>query len=142
MTRDDGSAPAEFALVSVLVLALFLAVLQLGFALHVRNTLEAAAADGARYGAASGRTPGDAAERTNELVGRALAPSFAGRVSARRDDVGGLATVQVDVRARLPVLGPWGPAGALHVRAHAFDEAQSFDEVQSSDEVRSLDQAR
>lgn len=41
----------DFVLVSVLLTALFLAVVQLALALHVRTTLQACAAEGARYGA-------------------------------------------------------------------------------------------
>ena len=119
---DDGSAAVEFALVTVLLLALFLSVLQLGFALHVRNTLTAAAADGARYGSAAGRGPAAAVDRTRELVGLGLAPSYAADVVAGEELVAGVPTVVVDVRADLPVLGPWGPSGVLHVRAHALDE--------------------
>ena len=44
---DAGSAVVEFVLVTVLLLGLFLSVVQLGFALYVRNTLVASAADGA-----------------------------------------------------------------------------------------------
>ena len=40
--RDDGAAVVEFVLVGVLLTALFLALVQLGLALHVRNTLQAA----------------------------------------------------------------------------------------------------
>ena len=112
----------EFTLVGVLVLGLFLSVLQLGFALHVRNTLEAAATDGAHHGAVAGRGPRDAAERTRLLVRRALAARFADRVEAASEPVDGVPTVVVDVRSTLPVLGPWGPAGALHVRGRAVAE--------------------
>ena len=120
--RDAGSAVVEFALVSVLVFVLFLAVLQLGFALHVRNTLEAASADGARFGAAAGRDPSDAARRARELIGTALSARFATDVEAASEQADGVPTVVVEVRADLPVFGPWGPSGRLHVRAHAFDE--------------------
>ena len=41
---------ADFVLVSGLVSLLFLAVLQVGLALHIRNTLIACASEGARYG--------------------------------------------------------------------------------------------
>jgi Flp pilus assembly protein TadG len=112
----------EFALVSILVVGVFLAVLQLGFTLHVRNTLEAAAADGARYGAVEGRTPADAVERTRDLVAEALTDSYARDVGAATRDVDGVPTVVVDVRATLPVIGPWGPDRRLHVRARAFAE--------------------
>jgi len=119
---ERGSAPVEFTLVSVVVLALFLSVLQLGFALHVRNTLTAAASDGARHGAAAGRDPRDAAVRTRTLVSASLSSRFAQGVSASQEKVDGVATVVVDVRTTLPVIGPWGPSGALHVRAHAVEE--------------------
>ena len=45
---DDGSAVVDFTLVGILLTFLFLALLQLGLALHVRNTLVASAAEGAR----------------------------------------------------------------------------------------------
>jgi Flp pilus assembly protein TadG len=122
-TADAGSAPVEFALISVLVVVLFLAVLQLGIALYVRNTLQAAATDGARYGAVAGRDPNDASARTRRLIDAALAERFADHVTARPDVANGIPVVVVDVRAALPVLGPWGPSGALHVRACAFEEA-------------------
>jgi hypothetical protein len=49
--RDDSGAAVEFVLVGVLVCALFLGILEIGLALHVRNTLVACAAEGARYAA-------------------------------------------------------------------------------------------
>jgi len=122
-STDAGSAPVEFALISVLVVVLFLAVLQLGVALYVRNTLQAAATDGARFGAAAGREPDDASARTGQLVDSALAERFADHITARSDVANGVPVVVVDVRAALPVFGPWGPPGALHVRARAFEEA-------------------
>ena len=48
---DRGSAVVEFALVTPLLLLVALAVLQITLALHVRSTLTAAAAEGARAGA-------------------------------------------------------------------------------------------
>ncbi|WP_307807351.1 TadE/TadG family type IV pilus assembly protein [Naasia sp. SYSU D00948] len=44
---DDGSAPAEFVMVGAVLVLLVLSVLQLGLALHVRNTVTDAAAEGA-----------------------------------------------------------------------------------------------
>ncbi|MDQ2661335.1 MAG: pilus assembly protein, partial [Actinomycetota bacterium] len=52
LTRDErGSAVAEFTLVGILLTVLALAVVQLALALHVRNTMLDAAAEGARYAA-------------------------------------------------------------------------------------------
>ena len=121
---DHGSAIAEFVMVSAMLLALFLAVVQLGLALHVRNTLVAAAAEGARLGAAADRSPDDAAERTRQLIGEALAERFAGGVTAAEVDSPAGPVVQVEVRATLPVVGFAGPARALTVQGHALEEAR------------------
>ena len=50
---ERGAAPAEFVMVGGLLTVLVLSVFQLGLALHVRNTVTDAAAEGARYAAAS-----------------------------------------------------------------------------------------
>ena len=119
---DDGSAVVEFALVSALLAALFLAVLQVGVALYVRNTLVAAAADGARYGADADRTPADGVGRTKDLVAQSLSLSYAQDVTAEYALVGGVQTVVVRVRAPLPLLGLVGPGGDLVVEGHAVAE--------------------
>ncbi|MGA9343523.1 MAG: TadE family protein, partial [Nocardioidaceae bacterium] len=51
-----GSAIADFALVSVVLVPLFFGILQLALIWHVRTTLTSAASEGARYGAAFDRT--------------------------------------------------------------------------------------
>jgi Flp pilus assembly protein TadG len=122
MGCDDGSAVAEFALVSVLVCALALGVLQVGFALHVRNTLTSAAADGARYGALADRDPSDGAARTRQVITESLSSRWANDVSARMANVDGIETVEVTVRGTLPVLGVFGPAAGITVTAHAVAE--------------------
>jgi Flp pilus assembly protein TadG len=119
---DAGAAVPEFTLVSILLLTLFLGLLQLGIALHVRTTLVACAADGARAGARAGRTPADAAAATRQLVTGALPPQFAEDVSAWPELVGGAQTVVVEVRAPVPVVGFLGPDRVLVVRAHALAE--------------------
>jgi Flp pilus assembly protein TadG len=119
---DDGAAVVEGTLVMVVLVVLFLGVLQVGFALHVRNTLIACAADGARYGANADRTPDDAAARTRELVASALGQSYAQNVTAGMESSDGVATVVVEVRATLPLLGPLGPSESLVVRGHALKE--------------------
>ena len=49
--RDEtGSAVAEFVMVGALLTVLTLSVIQLGLALHIRNTVIDAAAEGARFG--------------------------------------------------------------------------------------------
>jgi Flp pilus assembly protein TadG len=121
---DRGSAVAEFVMVAAMLLALFLAVVQLGLALHVRNTLVAAAAEGARLGASADRGPEDAAARTRELITEALSERFAGAVSAVEVDGPAGPVIEVEVRASLPVVGFAGPARTLTVQGHALEESQ------------------
>ena len=112
----------EFTLVTVLLVVLFLGIVQLALALHVRNTLVASAAEGARYGALADRTPDQGAERARQLIRTALGERFADAVRAATTDVDGLPVVVVEVRAPLPLLGPIGPDGLLVVSGHALDE--------------------
>ena len=119
---ETGSAVVDFVLVGVLLTFLFLAILQLALALHVRNTLIASAAEGARYAANADRSPAEGVEMTRTVIREALADSYAADVTAGFDSVDGLPTVYVEVHATLPVVGLLGPARALVVRGHAVEE--------------------
>lgn len=120
---DAGSAVVGFVLVSMLTTAVFLGVLQVALALHVRATLVDCAAEGARYGALADRTPADGAARARELVRLSLSPRFAERVEGSRAVVDGLEVVRVEIVAPLPVLGLLGPGGVVEVDGHALAEA-------------------
>lgn len=110
---------------SALVVLVFMAVLQLGLALHVRNTLISCAAEGARYGAREGSSPEQGARRARALVERSLSPRFAESVEASvRTTDDGVDVVVVEVQAPLPVLGPYGPSSGLRESGRAFHEAQ------------------
>ena len=109
-------------LVSLVLVPLVLGLIQVGLVLHVRNTLAAAATEGARYGATIDRSPADGAARTRQQIDGALASRFADDVSARRESVGGVPTVVVTVRAVVPPLGLWGPGVALSVSGHGVQE--------------------
>ena len=122
--EDRGSALVEFVLVGVLLTALFLVLLQLGLALHVRNTLLASAAEGARYAANADRSREDGEAVTRQLIRDSLADSFADGVTSGFETVDGMQTVYVQVEATLPVLGLLGPSRAIRVRGHALEEAQ------------------
>jgi Flp pilus assembly protein TadG len=122
--RDDrGSAIVEFTLVGVLLTVLFLAVLQLGLALHVRNTLAASAAEGARYAANADRDPIDGEAVARQLIRDSLADSFARGVTSGFETVDGVPTVYVQVDATLPLVGLIGPPRGIRVRGHALEEA-------------------
>jgi Flp pilus assembly protein TadG len=123
LTDDDGSAVVEFTLVAILLTVLFLGVLQLGLALHVRNTLTASAAEGARYAANADREPQDGVAVTRQLIRESLADSFARDVTSGSEIVGGVPTVFVEVRAQLPLVGLLGPSRGIVVRGHAVEES-------------------
>lgn len=116
---EVGSAVVDFVLVGSLLTVFFMAIIQLALVLHVRNTLVDAAASGARYGTLADRGAPDAEERTRNLIGLALNPGFAENVSTAEVTVGGLRTLEVTVRAPLPVIGLIGPSGMLEVKGHA-----------------------
>ena len=122
--RESGAAVADFAMVSALVTLLFVAVFQLGLALHVRNTLISCASEGARLGARDGARPEDGAARTRDLITASLSARFAGDVRVSTTEVGGVQVVSVRVLAPLPVLGPLGPDRTLDVVGRAFLESQ------------------
>lgn len=121
--RDErGAAVVDFVLVMVVVVPLFLGILQVGLVLHVRNTLTAAASEGARYAATADRGLVDGVGRTREQIRAAVAADFASGVSAHLVEVRGVPGVRVDVAAEVPPLGLWGPAVRLEVSGHAVEE--------------------
>ena len=119
---ERGAAVVDFVLVLVVLAPLLLGILQLGLVLHVRNTLTAAASEGARYAATVDRSPADGVARTRHQIGEALAGRYARRVTAHQVGIDGSPGVEVDVAARVPALGLWGPAVDLHVSGHAVKE--------------------
>lgn len=124
-TQDErGAAVADFAMVSVLVVGLFLAVFQLGLALHTRNTLISCASEGARLGARADAVAGQGVSRTQSLISASLSPQYSRQVSSRETVVEGMRVVEVRVVAPVPVLGLLGPDGRLDVVGRAFMEAQ------------------
>ncbi len=123
LTDDAGSAVTEFSLVSIVLVMLFLAIVQLGAALFVRNTLVACAAEGARYGANADRDDADAVVKARELITLSLPDAYARDISAGYDTVAGWPAIYVEVRADLPLLG-WFTDDLLVVRAHALEESR------------------
>ena len=120
---ERGSAVAEFTLVSIVLVTLFLGVLQLGLVVHVRNTLVACAAEGARHAATADRGLVDGERRAAQLVAETLSPRLAGDISSRYVDAGGSRVVEVEVTTTLPLLGLLGVDRGLTVRGHAVDES-------------------
>lgn len=116
---DRGSAPVEFVLVGTLLTALTLAVLQLAFAVYVRNVVHDAAVEGAYHAALADTTPEEGVDVTREVISRAVGSEYADDV---RIGVSGIApheTVDVRVRTTFPLLGLIGIPLAMEVEAHA-----------------------
>ncbi|MGJ9413426.1 TadE family protein [Aeromicrobium sp. CF4.19] len=125
MTRGErGSAVVDYVLVMMLLVPLVLGIIQLGLVLHVRNTLTAAASDGARAAAPLEARPEDAADRARDLVRTTLADRYAGDIRVQSTDVGGSPAVLVRIRAEVPALGLFGPAVPLEARGRAIREVE------------------
>ncbi len=123
MHRDDsGSAPAEFVMVGALLTVLTLSVMQLGLALHIRNTVLDAASEGARFGALADNRLGDGVQRTRDLITSALGAGYAADVTASYGTYLGHPSAVVIVRTPLPLIGLVGIDGGLEVSGHASVE--------------------
>ncbi len=106
----------------VVLVPLVLGIAQVGLVLHVRNTLTAAASDGARAAAPLGATPAAGVERTRELIRGGLADRYADDVSATITSLGGVPATEVVVQARVPALGILGPSIELTAQGRAVQE--------------------
>ncbi|MBN6811406.1 pilus assembly protein [Kocuria indica] len=112
---------AEYVMVLALAIVLFGLILQVGFALHVRNTLIDAAAAGARYASLADRTDEDGIARTRGIITDTVGARYARDISVSRTSVGSLPAVEIRVVSPLPVVAALGPPRALEVSGHAVD---------------------
>ena len=126
MRGDRGAAVVEFTLVSVLLVALFLAVLQVGLVLHARNVMVSAAQEGARLAANADRTPADGVARTREALSGSLGADLVSRT-----DVEPLPVTSTPNGARVVGIRVTGPAPwvlravgelTITVEGHALEE--------------------
>lgn len=114
----------DFVLVSVVLVPLVLGLIQVGLTLYVRNTVVAAATEGARYAATSGGSPGSGALRARARLDGVVGDRFLREVSARYEDHRGVAVVEVRIRAVVPALGLWGPGVGIDVSGHGVREME------------------
>ncbi|MHA6668918.1 TadE/TadG family type IV pilus assembly protein [Homoserinimonas sp. A447] len=122
LADDTGTAVAEFVMVSALLTILTLSVIQLGLALHIRNTVLDAAAEGARFAALADNELADGVARTRDLISVALGPDYAADVTASTGSYLGHPAAAVTVRTPLPLIGLVGIDGGLEVVGHAAIE--------------------
>lgn len=106
LSEDRGASVVEFAMLSVLLVLLLFAVLQIALWFYARTVVSAAAADAARY-AATASTPDAGAQRARQLIDSGLSPVVAAHIpctaSATVDQASGLPTRTVHCRGRLAV---------------------------------------
>lgn len=121
-SEDEGSAVVDFVLVSLILMPLFLGLVQVALVLYVRNSVTAAATEGARYAARLDQGPSDGAARTRRQLDGVIGDRFVQDVTARDTIVDGLAVAEVRVRVRVPPLGLWGPAVELDLTGHGVRE--------------------
>ena len=119
---ERGAAVVDVVLVMVVLVPVVLGIMQVALVLFVRNTLAAAASEGARLAATRDRGPADGAALTRAQIDGAVSGRFAQDVNARQTTVDGVPGVEVTVRARVPALGIGGPAVELVVTGHAVEE--------------------
>lgn len=119
---ERGSAVVDFVLVSTILVPLFLGILQVGLFLYVRNTVTAAASEGAHYAAVLNRAPADGASRTRDLIDGVVTQGLIDSVSSEATDIDGQPGVEVTVKAHMPPLGLWGPGISFSVQGHAVKE--------------------
>jgi Flp pilus assembly protein TadG len=123
-SRDEaGSAVAEFVMVVSLLTFLTLMVMQLALALHIRNTVLDAAAEGARYATLADSSLPAGAQRTRDLITTAIGAGYATDVVARYGVGAGYPIVEVRVITPLPLMGLLGAPRGLEVVAHAAVES-------------------
>jgi Flp pilus assembly protein TadG len=122
VASEQGSAPVEFLLVSVLLIALAAGVVQFALAMHVRSSIHDAAVEGARWGSRVGATAAESVQRTRELITLAVGDQYAATVSARDEIWQGLPARVVSVRADVPLVGFWGAVAHWEEVGHAVRE--------------------
>jgi Flp pilus assembly protein TadG len=114
-------------MVSMLIVALLLAVLQVAVYVHVRNVVTASAQAGARFAANADVNSAAGAPRTVEVVARATSPETARGLtcaSAEEVDATGLTLVVVRCTGAVPsLLTVLGNLLPLEVTGRAVKEA-------------------
>jgi Flp pilus assembly protein TadG len=124
---ERGSAVVDFVLVSLLIVTLLLAVLQVAVYVHVRNVVTASAQEGARYAANADVVSADGAGRTVEIVAQATSEQTARGLacsSAEEVEGSGLTVVVVRCSGSVPtLLASLGNLLPLEVTGRAIKES-------------------
>jgi hypothetical protein len=102
---DRGAAVIDFVMMSVLLVFLLFAVLQVAVYFYARNIIAASAADAARYAANAGVDPASGGPRADELIRHGLGSGTGDRIPCHggttTDPATGLTVATVHCRGRL-----------------------------------------
>lgn len=104
--RDDGNV-AEFSLVAILLVSIFLVVLQVGIYIHERNVMAASIQAAARYAANANVDSSVGAPRAKELISAALSAQAAAGIACTVAETAGpegLVIVQVHCEGSIPAV--------------------------------------
>ena len=105
---DAGAAVVDFAMMSVLLVLLLFAVLQVAVYAYERNIVAASASDAARYAANAGASPADGGRRASDLIAKGLTSADARLVpctgTSAVDRRSGLSIVRVHCSGRMRLL--------------------------------------
>jgi len=124
MTRglERGSAPVEFVMVGVLLVAVALTVLQIAFVAHIRAVAIDSAIAGAAHAALADTADSEGVVRATELVTNGVAASLVRSVFIASGEVAGKPIASVTIRLGVPTIGPWLPVAETDVTGRAFRE--------------------
>jgi Flp pilus assembly protein TadG len=126
---DRGSAVAEFAMISLLLVILLFAVLQVAGVFFVKSIVASAAADGARHAASDSADSSVGGARATQLIADALSPDLASGIPCEGrttvDLATGLATATVTCRGEIrSVFLPIGTFVTIDVTGQSLRERQ------------------
>jgi Flp pilus assembly protein TadG len=117
---EHGAAVVEFVLVSVIALALAMAVAQLGLFLWERNALMGSLSEGARVAATEGRTVADGRRVAVDLLERSAGARVASAVPIEGTERGGLVVLHAE--GTLPSFVPGVPGLPVRMTALMHEE--------------------
>lgn len=119
----QGQGTIEFAIVSAVILLLFVAAIQIGIVLHARTVLAGAVQDGARVASARHGTADEGVSRTQQLLVASL--GAAGRDAAVSGYDNG-DVVSIEARMEWALIIPWINNGRLPLRARTTIIKETF----------------
>lgn len=123
LSDDRGSSAVEFLLVSIVLTALTLGVLQFAVAVYLHNLTHDAAVEGAYFAALADVDVSEGAVRTRAILDRTVGGGFVGSATARLIGQGETAMVEIRVTTHLPLVGFFGIPEAWEVTARAPRES-------------------